>query len=320
MKRQNKKNNPGAADEAEASTRKAQLRVALELYCKEVGAPGKPLSQGKLAGFLGVSPESVSGYKRGKYPPSAEIVIKLINSAPSEHVAEMLFRQLRIDVSKMRAVFGSPSEGAGANTAMAEVPLLDADNAEGGPWLNEVVPKAWLRSGSEMVAVRVRTPMRLFPFLNGDIAYLEKGRWPVRLLLGELIAVHLEKYPEKIISADRHEGEFDLQGINLGWLVIERPNDPGRLLLSGRKDSLSDSDRPEPWRLKLQGADVPGICRSAPALELTEWQMSTARELKEFMCGEPSLKVDLLPWVKILGRVDFWKRENLFPLLSDNEA
>lgn len=279
------------------------------------------LKQDQLAAALGVKPSTISAWESGYYDPSKKMVEKLTRMAASPY-DERFSRFLGLDIGRLREMFGAHTSPEGGAENIEEyiqaIPLFDADNVDGGPRVEEAIPRVWLAPDLETVAVRVRAPLLLYPFMNGDIAYVQRMPPQSLWLLGEIFAVHFERYPEKIVEG-RYDGEFEKEGINVGWLVLERPHVPDYRVFTGRPDELPTSSEKEPWRFVLQGADVGGVRGSSYPLPLTEWQSSTAGELNELITMG-RMNVQLKATAKILGRVIFWKRANLFPILPYREG
>jgi DNA-binding XRE family transcriptional regulator len=293
---------------------------------KHVRTKDLKLKQHELAAAIEVDPTTVSNWEGGSYAPSVETIIRIARLASPEN-AVILYQKAGVDLEKVRLASGSPFPSGGPYEGAVELDLLDADNALSGAKAKEVVPRSWLANWCQGLSVdevtkkislgfcaaRVRSPITLFPFVSGDIALLDRSILPVSALLGRPVAVHFARYPERLTPSGT-EGLFDLQAIQVGWLAIDRPNQPEFSINAPTshgntgQSSLEDSSLKEPWRLILRGASVQGVSAARwPGIPISEWQLDTKTHVEEFAYSA-DLPFHFLPHIQILGLVISWKR------------
>jgi transcriptional regulator with XRE-family HTH domain len=282
------------------------------------------IKQHQLATRLEVDPTTVSNWERGAYAPSRDIILRIAGWV-SPNFALDLWRLAGVDVDRLRMGYGSPS----SNDGTVEIDLLDADNAlKEGPKAKEVVPRSWLgdwcmglsvedaekKTSSAFCAIRVRSPISLFPFASGDIAVIERSTPRISALLGRPVAIHFARFPE-VLTPSGAEGSFELKAIQVGWLAIDRPDQPDFSINTPQAEAPSSHSREElsymePWRLILRGASVQGIARrsSWPGIPITEWKSDRKADVKEFAAGLRDVPFNFRPHIQILGPVICWKR------------
>jgi transcriptional regulator with XRE-family HTH domain len=282
------------------------------------------IKQHQLATRLEVDPTTVSNWERGAYAPSRDIILRIAGWV-SPNFALDLWRLAGVDVDRLRMGYGSPS----SNDGNVEIDLLDADNAlKEGPKAKELVPRSWLgdrcmglsvedaekKISSGFCAIRVRSPISLFPFAAGDIAVIERSTLRMSALLGHPVAIHFARFPEMLTSSGA-EGSFELQAIQVGWLAIDRPDQPDFSINAPLADAPSYRSREElsymePWRLILRGASVQGIARGSswPGIPISEWKSDRKSDVQAFAAGLNDVSFNFRPHIQILGPVICWKR------------
>ena len=249
------------------------------------------LDQKGLAAKMQVTRPTVTAWELGYYLPSAEQLIKLANLLSYPDCLIPL-GEAGFDVEKhySEGIRKLPAEG------MMRVPLV-TDTGGGTADLPE-----WpgLNADSS-ICVQVSGPGRFFPFKNGDIAVIDKSQTSAWMLEGELVAIQFEEYPEVIpVPLLRPEGAkkldigepalleklnprsnpkeieelerrwtpvngmIRLEAIHLGWLCLERPDDPAFQYRQLDRFKPPQGAPFEPWRFVLEGAMVRGAGRGGP--------------------------------------------------------
>jgi len=314
MKKQSESSRRDITKKASAADRKhtREGNAQFAAFIRDLRVQMGCKTQLQFADKLGVERSAVGAWESARgYRPSAETLLKIANLAPYP-LSIQAWNEAGVDFQKLwRESSNALIEGA-AKSGLLKVPLLELpdpfDHEERallvGPPLSTAVDV------SHVACARIGAPAGLFPFSNGQVAIIDRSKtdWWESIESGSLVAVYLDRHPEVLgwdqqmetrtlatyrseppVVGRPEEGETEfpphlvpdsdamigLQAIYVGWIALDRPNDPGFQILGDQGRWRALPAAADPWRVVLTGAEVKGV-HGGGLVQVTNWETERA--------------------------------------------